>query len=325
MLSAKLKKRDFVLFLEAIKDKYELIAPIKTDITRYKKITDISKITLEEIPDFPVKEWFFKKDETMFEFQGQKIIVPKEVINERVFFGLRECDLNAIMHQDKVFIEEYGDPYYFARREKSILVGYHCKGGDEYCFCESLDLKDFFDVMIYERSAYYLLVCGTENGERFLKKFKKFIEKTDEKATTEDKKLNTNRLKKKDLGPLYENKDWEKGAKLCLSCGACNLMCPTCYCFNMYDDVSLADLSNGTRKRTWGACQLKSFTRVAGDHIFRDERLDRFKHRIYHQLHYFKERHGIHLCTGCGRCIRGCPKRIDFVDIANKMKDGKRK
>jgi len=52
-------------------------------------------------------------------------------------------------------------------------------------------------------------------------------------------------------------------------------------------------------------------------------REDRFKHRIFHQLQYFKDRHGMNLCTGCGRCIRGCPTRINFVKILNEMQEQK--
>ena len=65
---------------------------------------------------------------------------------------------------------------------------------------------------------------------------------------------------------------------------------------------------------------LPEFTRVAGDHVFRKDREGRFKHRIYHQLDYYKDKYGEFLCTGCGRCIEGCPTRIDFVPIINEMK-----
>ena len=81
-----------------------------------------------------------------------------------------------------------------------------------------------------------------------------------------------------------------------------------------------SDLQKGERYREWSSCQLDSFTRVAGDHVFRNKREDRFKHRIYHQLVYFKERYGLNMCVGCGRCIKLCPTTIDFVDIINKMK-----
>ena len=104
----------------------------------------------------------------------------------------------------------------------------------------------------------------------------------------------------------------------CIGCGACTIVCPTCACFDI-DDYSELDLASGRRVRTWDSCQLKPFTRVAGNHIFRDTRVERFKHRIYHQIQYFKERHDEVFCTGCGRCIRGCPTKIDWVEAINKL------
>ena len=132
-------------------------------------------------------------------------------------------------------------------------------------------------------------------------------------------KKNKKKLKTTDIKDKYDSKDWEKGADKCLACGACNFLCPNCHCFTIEDDINF-DLKTGERIRKPASCQLKHFTRVAGDHIFRDNKLARFKHRIYHQIQYFKDRHDIVFCTGCGRCIEGCPARIDWVDdIINKM------
>jgi ferredoxin len=36
-------------------------------------------------------------------------------------------------------------------------------------------------------------------------------------------------------------------------------------------------------------------------------------------MEYFRDRYGVSLCTGCGRCIAYCPTRIDWVDIVNRM------
>jgi anaerobic sulfite reductase subunit A len=88
----------------------------------------------------------------------------------------------------------------------------------------------------------------------------------------------------------------------------------------MYDKAD-AKLGSFEKKRNWASCQLQCFTKVAGGHVFRETRDDRFKHRIYHQVQYFREKHGMNLCTGCGRCIRGCPTRINWVEILNEMEE----
>ena len=127
------------------------------------------------------------------------------------------------------------------------------------------------------------------------------------------------KLNSLDIKDFYYSQNWKKGVNECISCGACNFLCPTCHCFTVEDEVEF-NLKDGKRIRKQASCQLKSFTRVAGDHIFRDSKEARFKHRIYHQIQYFKERHDIVMCTGCGRCIRGCPAKIDWVNIINGMK-----
>jgi ferredoxin len=81
-----------------------------------------------------------------------------------------------------------------------------------------------------------------------------------------------------------------------------------------------ADLKKGKRFKEWDSCQFLNFTMVAGGGVFRKERLARFKHRIYHKLQYFREKFGMDMCTGCGRCIEACPRLIDFTDVINKFR-----
>lgn len=305
-------------FLEELKKNFQLIAPVKRDITRFEIINDVKEINLEKNPLIPVKQYFFKAEETLFHFNSVEIKPLKLEKPKRIFFGLRKCDLNAIKHQDMVFIEDAKDHYYRALRENSYLIGYHCNNAcTEYCFCGSMELVDFYDLMFYDGDNF-LVKSGSEKGNFLIKKYKKYFKATNTKPN-EEMLCDTDRLKKKDISNLYYHGDWKKGVELCLSCTACTALCPTCYCFESYDEVSTKDTKKGERKRKWSSCQLQEFSRVAGNHIFRKEREDRFKHRIYHQLDYFKKKYSINLCVGCGRCIEGCPTRIDFVKIINEM------
>ena len=70
-------KADFSRFLQDIMKNYELIAPVKTDLVRFQPIKDISLIHLAENSFFPVKEFFFRKQETLFTFNGGKIEVKR--------------------------------------------------------------------------------------------------------------------------------------------------------------------------------------------------------------------------------------------------------
>lgn len=317
----KIEKKRLYRLLDKFRQRYELIAPVKTDLVRFEKINNAKEICLEKNSYFPAKEFFFKKQEILFQFDGNKFTVPKSKTPERIFFGLRRCDLNGIMHQDKVFIEDGKDPYYKEAREKSFLLGYHCnKAPMPYCFCGSLDLKDFFDLMFYDKGDHFLVEVGSEKGNFLVNKFKQFFRGTNLEIKSNEKIIpDTDRLQKKDISGLYDNENWKKGVDICLSCGACTTLCPTCYCFEIHDEVKADNPKKGERIRQWSSCQIQEFTRVAGSFIFRKKREERFKHRIYHQLQYFREKYGINMCVGCGRCIEGCPTRIDFVKIINEM------
>jgi sulfhydrogenase subunit beta (sulfur reductase) len=322
-------KAENVSFLQALMKERQVFAPVKKDAVRFvplKKEEDIEEIYLEENSYTPVKSLFFSQEETLFKFKkltGKvELEVPKIKNEPRAIFGLRKCDLNAIKHQDKVFMEDTDDPYYKARRKNTLLLGYHChEAPSKYCFCGTLNLVDFFDLMFYDYDDHYLIEIGSEQGKEVVKRFKKFFTPHNRKLTQEEKKIRgADRLPDPDISDIYDDEGWQEGVNLCLSCAACTSLCPTCYCYEMHDSVESKDPDEGKRVRNWSSCQLQSFTRVAGDHVFRKEREHRFKHRIYHQLEYFKERYGVNMCTGCGRCISGCPTRIDFVDMINKMK-----
>ncbi len=319
-----IKRGDLNSFLEEIASSRQLIAPLKKDLAKFlpTKPEQVKDIYLKTNTYFPVKEYFFRKKEIIFKFKDKKIEQPKLEFPERIFFGLRRCDLNGVMHQDKVFTEQVHDPYYVAMRKNSILIGYHCNTApSKYCFCGTLKLADFHDLMFFDKEDHFLVEVGSEKGRKLLEEFKKYFKESSLVITPEQKVIpGADRLLKDDITGLYDHPDWQKGVSQCLSCGACTNLCPTCYCFEFHDEVKTSDLKEGERVRDWSSCQVLDFTRVAGDHVFRQKRDERFKHRIFHQLEYFKEKNGINLCTGCGRCIQGCPTRIDFVEIINEMK-----
>ena len=309
-------------FVRAVNKEYEFIAPVKTDEIRFEPVKSAAQINLAEQPLYPLKRYFFVKKEVLFTFDGKEIIVPEPKVPKRVFFGVRRCDLNALKHQDMVFLDkEHEDPYYKARRENAIFIGYHCDvAPSKYCFCNSLKLEEYSDLMFFDRGDRFVVEVQTEKGREFVNAFRRLFSSSDYPLSDKDRKIkNFKELKRPaDLNRHYDSEKWEKGVKDCVSCAACTMLCPTCYCFNI-EDESEWDLKSMQRVRTHASCQLKGFTTVAGEHVFRESRSDRFKHRIYHQLQWFREKHGIDLCIGCGRCITGCPSKIDFIEIINEI------
>ncbi|MDH3394502.1 MAG: 4Fe-4S dicluster domain-containing protein, partial [Desulfobulbaceae bacterium] len=117
----------------------------------------------------------------------------------------------------------------------------------------------------------------------------------------------------------YSSKVYQRHGERCFSCGTCNLVCPTCYCFEVRDDMAL-DGASGRRSRTWDSCMVPGFAEVAGPHNFRPEVGERQRHRLKRKFEYLPERfaHGS-FCVGCGRCGRQCTANIDIFDMVNDI------
>lgn len=117
----------------------------------------------------------------------------------------------------------------------------------------------------------------------------------------------------------YESGVWEDDlGKRCVSCGNCTAVCPTCYCFDMYDETDLK-ITDGGRYRVWDSCQLEDFAKVAGNENFREERGSRQRHRYLRKFLYPMMKHNKYFCVGCGRCTRTCMSGISLIETTNKL------
>ena len=311
-----LPKHELKDFIELLMRKYEVIAPVKQEITKFKVLKtkkDLDNLYLDEITLAPFKEFLIPEKEELLNFKEGKL---REVLNKpkkkTIVFGLRKCDLNAILVLDKVMY----DKNYKTKRKNMILVGLHCENPDEYCFCNSMELESegIYDLFFYEDNGNYHISIGSNKGKVLVRGLKKSSKEVIKKI------YNKKALSTKDIEEHYNNKIWKTDADKCLSCGACTAYCPTCNCFNIKDilDVNLKD---SKRIRETSSCQLHSFSNVAGGKKFRFSVLARFKHFVYHKIVYFKKQRGKYMCVGCGRCLRVCPPRIDWVNTINLMND----
>ena len=230
---------------------------------------------------------------------------------------------------DEAFSESYGDPNYLAKREMSIIIGIDCKSicdDDAFCYnVKSNYATAGFDIMIHPNGKINTLSVNTEKGKNFIEKYIKSNTANNsniEKYLKEKEKgfKNTKPFKDLDRFPILfkENKDheiWTTEGDKCLSCGSCILGCPTCYCFDVADELALS-LKEGERIRRWDACMLSRFAEVAGGENFRENKAERLKHRINRKFLYLMEKHGQSVCVGCGRCVRACLAEISPKTIA---------
>ncbi|MCL4499213.1 MAG: 4Fe-4S dicluster domain-containing protein, partial [Chloroflexi bacterium] len=240
---------------------------------------------------------------------------------EQVLFGVRPCDVNAILIFDRVFGGRYKDPNWWERREHTLIVAANCTTVAEECFCTSWGtgpgLQANYDLLLTDLGDRFLLEADSPEGDALADQLD--LETADgedlaikarllAKATASVKKILA--VKPPDLHAFLEERfsheAWQSQADVCFSCGNCTLVCPTCYCFNVYENYSPA-LNAGERRADWDSCQLLEFARIAHGYNFRRTRIDRFKHRTIHKLSWMMQQYGMPGCVGCGRCVRWCP------------------
>lgn len=284
----------------------------------------------------PVKR-LIPASEVMFEFRreedGRYSFSQQKDEQERILAGVRPCDLKGIAQMDAVFADGPKDPLYLGRRRHTTIIAYSCiEPCDERCFCgatDSINQRDGADVMMTPDEDRLLLEALTETGEALLAAAALSAcddaEAVRERALARRPQPFGRQLAASPealpaiLRDNYESPVYEKYSERCFSCGTCNLVCPTCYCFEVEDDYNL-DAVTGVRTRTWDACMNPKFAEVAGGHNFRVDNAARQRHRVKRKFEYLTERFDMgSFCVGCGRCGRQCTTDIDIFDIVNDI------
>lgn len=284
----------------------------------------------------PPKKYFLPQVETIIKYKKNGWDANQAVKSAEKFvvWGARPCDIHAINLLDKIFAADNPDSQYLNRRKNGMVVGVTCQSPcDDKCFCYdigTLDVAEGYDFLLTDLGAAFLVAVGTPAAEKIAKRLDVLKDasadetrKLDEIKRSRDKvfqkklKTDVNQLpllfKGGDAKPM-----WEDLGKKCLGCGSCNLVCPTCYCFDVLDKNEV-NLQAGERIRKWDGCMLKDFTLVAGNEVFRKTKAGRLKHRWHRKFDYLMTKWGQSNCVGCGRCGRACLVDINPIDIVNGL------
>ena len=314
---------------------YTVFGPVSKDgFPAFSRIEKFSQLRLSNKPShISAKGFLFPPKETLLKFDMEKGGVKSVIESQKqAIMGLHSCDIFAITLLDRVFSYATPDVNYLKRRENTILIGTECVP-DEHCFCDSvgtMTVEEGFDIFLHEIKKGFIARTGSEAGRELLKKYTRprkarQSEIKELKGFTErKKKLFTVKLDApfQELPLIYAESDdspvWEKIGAICYGCGSCNLVCPTCYCFDVKDGIS-ADLKNVERCRTWDACTLEDFAKVSGGINFRKGRAQRLKHRFNRKFRYLADRFKGLFCVGCGRCSRTCLVLINISEVTNEL------
>ena len=272
--------------------------------------------------------------EEMFSFQkskeGYRIELPPTNGQKQLIFGIRPCDAKALAILDMTFKQAYEDPYYLSKRDNMVLIGLGCTNPYDSCFCTSLGISPAqstdVDLMFTDIGDELLIEMVTKAGKELIAKAKglKEVTKADEAKAKKVKEAAYQKVTRKidtegigdKLLACFENQDyWEKVAAKCISCGICTFLCPTCYCFDINDELVK---QQGARFRSWDSCAFPLYTKMPMENP-RLEKWQRVRQKVCHKFEFYSMDFSVIACTGCGRCIRLCPVNWDITQTLDRL------
>lgn len=338
MKYASIKKENLDKWLEYLKKKARLYAPKKKEnLFVFRPVKDVAEVCLKYIPTIlPPKKYYFPQKEKLLKFSIEPFKTAKAMgeFEEFILFGAHTCDIAGIQCMDVVFRDGPEDPNYLNRKDKMTIIGIEClEYCDQYANCASMANhvpRGGYDLMLTDIGEKFIIHINSEKGERLVKGLSSIKEVGETEMNTLERLREAKKkvFKEEFSGPLHKvnqaftqgfaSPTWEDVGRRCVACGNCTAVCPTCYCFDVLDDMDLS-LNEGLRYRIWNSCQMDDFAKVSGGEDFRKERANRQRHRYYRKFKYPVDKFNRYFCTGCGRCSRSCMAQINLIETVNSL------
>lgn len=128
----------------------------------------------------PPKKYFFPQRETLFTYDlaGGFSTKNPEAIKPMVIIGVHPYDIVALLHMDEIFRETKSDPYYFKKREASVIIGVNIQKMSKWNFSSymgSAAIDYGYDIMLTDLGNRYAISVGTQKGEDLLAKYAKNV------------------------------------------------------------------------------------------------------------------------------------------------------
>jgi sulfhydrogenase subunit beta (sulfur reductase) len=284
----------------------------------------------------PPKRIFFPPEQPIITFSGtdyKSCLEPRE----QILFGVHPYDIKAIDMADTFYAGQNPDGDYLANRQLTTIVGTSVQNHYPYAFfgtaCQERE-PEGHDMFLTKVKDGFVATIHSPRGKALVSSGN-FITATDHQIQSAaavnreadlacPKKLHNSsteiRLKVRDH--FDDAEFWNACSRDCFSCGSCNTVCPTCYCFDVQDEWNIDGVS-GSRVRSWDACLTCQFAEISVQNRcenFRDTPAKRFPHRIMRKTAYMNDQLGGPACVGCGRCSGACTADIaDPTTIINTL------
>jgi len=334
-----LRKENLDGFISGLSKLHKVIAPVSKGYNNFafEEVDSAKNVAIQYIPTIlPPKKFYMPQYETLMEYRINGGVRAEAIVEFEplVLFGIHTCDLAGIQCLNMVFTEQPKDYNYLTRKMRINIIGLECNNYcDEFASCTMVNANmpsGGYDLFFTDLGDYFMVHINTHAGEEITTATKVFepAEKSHmhDLADLREQKRRKFRVELP-IAPrflseifegTFESKVWKDLDDRCLACGNCTAVCPTCYCFDIIEDLNL-DLRSGRRYRMWYSCQVEPFATVAGGENFRKERGARQRHRYYRKFKYPVMKFSRFFCTGCGRCSRTCMADIRLLQTLNSL------
>jgi ferredoxin len=339
----KIEKEAWVQGLEKLQSGFRLFGPAADkDSFEFKELAQ-GQLPVLDIANtrLSAKSTVYPKSQVMFDYtldeSKEDHHIMKEVETEgqpRAVIGLRPCDAASFLLVKRNFDNpEYPDPFWIKPFEQTTFVGFACDEPSSTCFCTSVSGGPYneagIDVLLSQEGEGYLAKILTDKGSALAKAASweteagsgVFDERKEQAEQKISSKVSTDQLKKISANDLFKSDIWEDISFSCMNCGTCTYSCPTCWCFDIQEEVKGTE---GKRMRNWDSCMYPLFTLEGSGHNPRPNKEQRVRQRFMHKLKYYLDKYESDVqCVGCGRCIDLCPVNIDIRNVCEIMNNYK--
>lgn len=341
MIFKKITKDEFRKLVEGLIADNITIAPVARDrdgagqpVYRFERVLSFEEMALDYTRSYSsLKNFFIPFREELSRFDFEQKTWEQNIhytIHPRVIVGVRACDIAALLKLDDVLLQgRYPSPYYTARRKNTFLIGLDHEPLPD-CFCRSLQadtVSHGFDLFLTDIGEEYFMQVNSSRAMNLLNRVEtgEITEREQGLYKSEKMRIASLFISSIDVTGLsglmdieFESAVWKKYGERCLSCGGCAMVCPTCYCFTVNEQIA-PSLRSAKKELELYSCNLVDFAEVAGGHNFRPLAESRLKYRFYHQHRGFVESYDEPKCVGCNRCGVACPAGIRPVDVIRDL------